>query len=82
MVTTNRYILPNSDKYCYCVYASRCCCRPYVMYSYEEIMERYGRDMIMCERMIEIRVLQTGKQMYTVKLPNQTVIDDFSVFVQ
>ncbi len=81
MVTTNRRILPDSGKHCYCVYASRRDCHSYV-HSHEEIMERYGKDMVMCERMPEMMVPQMGNQMYTVKLPDQAATDAFIAFVQ
>lgn len=81
MVTTNRRILPDSGKHCCCVYASRRDCHSYV-HSHEEIMERYGKDMVMCERMPEMMVPQMGNQMYTVKLPDQAATDAFIAFVQ
>ena len=81
MVTTNRRILPDSGKHCYCVYASRRDSHSYV-HSHEEIMERYGKDMVMCERMPEMMVPQMGNQMYTVKLPDQAATDAFIAFVQ
>lgn len=81
MVTTNRRILPDSGKHCYCVYASRRDCHSYV-HSHEEIMARYGKDMVMCERMPEMMVPQMGNQMYTVKLPDQAATDAFIAFVQ
>ncbi len=81
MVTTNRRILPDSGKHCCCVYASRRDCHSYV-HGHEEIMERYGKDMVMCERMPEMMVPQMGNQMYTVKLPDQAATDAFIAFVQ
>ena len=45
-------------------------------------MQRYGKDMVMCERMPEMMVPQMGNQMYTVKLPNQQATEEFIHFVQ
>ena len=81
MVTTDRRILPDSGQHCYCVYAGRRDCYHYV-HSHEEVMQRYGKDMVMCERMPEMMVPQMGNQMYTVKLPNQQATEEFIHFVQ
>lgn len=81
MVTTDRRILPDSGKHCYCVYASRRDSHAYV-HSHEEILARYGKDMVMCERMPQMMVPQMGNQMYTVKLPDQAATDAFIAFVQ
>lgn len=81
MVTTDRRILPDSGQHCYCVYAGRRDCYHYV-HSHEEVMQRYGKNMVMCERMPEMMVPQMGNQMYTVKLPSQQATEEFIHFVQ
>lgn len=81
MVTTDRRILPDSGQHCYCVYAGRRDCYHYV-HSHEEVMQRYGENMVMCERMPEMMVPQMGNQMYTVKLPSQQATEEFIHFVQ
>lgn len=68
-------------QHCYCVYAGRRDCYRYV-HSHEEVMQRYGKDMVMCERMPEMMVPQMGNQMYTVKLPSQQATEEFIHFVQ
>ena len=81
MVTTDRRILPDSGQHGYCVYAGRRDCYHYV-HSHEEVMQRYGKNMVMCERMPEMMVPQMGNQMYTVKLPSQQATEEFIHFVQ
>ena len=81
LVTIRCRILPDSGKHCYCVYASRRDSHAYV-HSHEEILARYGKDMVMCERMPQMMVPQMGNQMYTVKLPDQAATDAFIAFVQ
>ena len=80
MVTDNTRKLPDSGEHCFCVYASRRDCHDYV-HTHEEILERYGDAMVMCERMPEMMVPQMGNQMYTVKLPDQAAVDEFIHFV-
>ena len=81
MVTENRRNLPDSDQHCYVVYASRRDCHNY-KHSHEEILSRYGDDIVMCERMPEMMVPQMGNQMYTAKRPDQNAVEEFINFVQ
>lgn len=81
MVTDNVRKLPDSGEHCYAVYASRRDCHQYV-HSHKEIMERYGDNIVMCERMPEMMVPQMGNQMYTAKVPDQTTVEEFIQFVQ
>jgi hypothetical protein len=80
MVTDNYRKLPDSGEHCYCVYASRRDCHQYV-HTHAEIMERYGAQLVMCERMPEMMVPQMGNQMYTAKVPSQDAVDEFIHFV-
>jgi biotin carboxylase len=64
MVTQDRRVLPDSGNHHYCVYASRRDCYRYV-HSHEEILERYGKQLVMCERMPEMMTATMGNQMYT-----------------
>lgn len=52
------------------------------MKSHEEILERYGEDIVMCERMPEMMVPQMGNQMYTAKRPDYEAAMEFIRFVQ
>ena len=80
MVTDNYRKLPDRGEHCYCVYASRRDCHQYV-HTHGEIMERYGAQLVMCERMPEMMVPQMGNQMYTAKVPSQDAVDEFIHFV-
>ena len=80
MVTDNYRKLPDSGEHCYCVYSSRRDCHQYV-HTHGEIMERYGTQLVMCERMPEMMVPQMGNQMYTAKVPSQDAVDEFIHFV-
>ena len=81
MVTDNVRKIPDSGEHCYCVYASRRDCHRYA-HSHEEILERYGEDIVMCERMPEMMVPQMGNQMYTAKRPDYEAAMEFIRFVQ
>ncbi len=67
MVTTDSRILPDNGEHFYCVYTSRRDCHSY-KYSHEEILSRYGKNIVMCERMPEMMIPQMGNQMYTAKV--------------
>ena len=81
MVTDNKRKLPDSGQHSCAVYASRRDCHRYV-HSHEEILERYGESIVMCERMPEMMVPQMGNQMYTVKTPDNAATQEFIHFVQ
>lgn len=80
MVTTGRRYVPLPEKEYFCAYASRKDGKSYV-HTHEEIMERYGNDMKMCERMPEMMVRTMGNQMYTVRLETEAQVDEFIRFV-
>lgn len=64
----------------YCAFASRRDIYQYV-HSHEEVIHRYGQQMVMCERMPEIFKAAMGQQMYTVKLRTKEEVDEFVHFV-
>lgn len=64
----------------YCAFASRRDIYEYV-HSHEEILERYGSRMVMCERMPELFKAAMGQQMYTVKLNTKEELTEFVEFV-
>ena len=64
MVTTDKRLLPEPPSHHFCVYASRKDWHTF-RHSHEEIMDRYGKDMAMCERMPELMWATMGCQMYT-----------------
>ncbi len=81
MVTSDTRKLPDNEKHYYCVFSSRRDSHKYV-HTHEEILERYGKDMVMCERMPEIMAPAMGNQMYIVKAENKNAVDEFIKFVQ
>ena len=64
----------------YCAFASRRDEHRY-RHTHEEILERYGKDMVMCERMQGIMVSAMGEQMYTVRLKTYEEMVEFDRFV-
>ena len=70
----------NGSKY-FCVYAGRRDGRHY-QHTHEEVLERYGSRMVMCDRMPEALAMDMGNQMYTVILDTAEQRDEFIRFVQ
>lgn len=64
----------------YCAFASRRDIHHY-KHTHEEIMKKYGKDMVMCERMQGIMVSAMGEQMYTVRLKTKEEMEEFDNFV-
>ena len=81
MVTTGKRILPDSNNHRYCVFASRRDIHNYVN-SHEQIMQKYGDKMLMCERMPDMMAPQMGNQMYTAYAPDFDETMKFINFVQ
>lgn len=80
MVTKGRRFVPEPGKEYFCAYASRKDGKHYV-HTHEEILERYGNVMMMCERMPEMMVRTMGNQMYTVRLEEEQQVLEFIHFV-
>ncbi|MDO4496899.1 MAG: hypothetical protein Q4B58_03575 [Bacteroidales bacterium] len=68
-----------ADEY-YCVFASRRDIYNYV-HSHQEILDRYGKSLVQCERMPDIFHAAMGQQMYTVRLKTKEEKDEFIRFV-
>lgn len=81
MVASNERKIPDSGEHFYCVYVSRRDFHQYV-HSHEEILARYEKNLVMCERMPEMMVPQMGNQMYTAKVANLAATEEFIRFVQ
>ncbi len=64
----------------YCVFASRRDIHRY-LHSHDEVLSRYGSQMVMCERMPAIFEAAMGQQMYTVRLRERREVDDFINYV-
>ena len=67
MVSFDERRLPEPAEHFYCVYASRKDGHQYTR-THEEIMARYGSDMVMQEEMPPMNWPQMGRYMYTAKL--------------
>ena len=81
MVSSDRRSQPEGPDHFYCVYASRKDGHRYT-HTHEEIMERYGRDMVMQEEMPPMNWPQMGRYMYTAKLRSFEETEAFIRFVQ
>lgn len=81
MVTTDKRILPASKNEMNCVYAGR---RDIYRYkkSHGEIMDKYGKAIVMQEEMPEMYWPQMGRYMYTAKFKTKKEVDEFIHFVQ
>lgn len=64
----------------YCAFASRRDIHHYV-HSHEEVVERYRKELVMCERMPELFAAAMGQQMYTVRMKSLEEIQEFTNFV-
>ncbi len=80
MITDDKRKLKDDGEHFYCAYASRRDCHQYV-HTHEEILSRYGKNIVMCERMPEMMVPQMGNQMYTAKLSDLQSTEEFIKFV-
>ena len=81
MVTYNSRRQTEGPEHFYCVYASRKDGHTYT-HTHEEIMERYGGDMVMQEEMPPMNWPQMGRYMYTAKLRTFEETEAFVRFVQ
>lgn len=80
MVSADRRLLPDSGDHHFCVYASRRDCYRY-RHSHEQVLQRYGSQIVMCERMPEIMTASMGNQMYTAHAADQAAALEFIHFV-
>ena len=80
MAAYNERRLPDIGGDQFCAYASRKDLHQY-KHSHEEVLEKYGDCMKMCERMPDVLSGAMGNQMYTVVLKTQKEVDEFNRFV-
>ncbi|MCD8231265.1 MAG: carbamoylphosphate synthase large subunit [Clostridiales bacterium] len=80
MVSANQRLLPERGEDHFCVYASQRDCFTY-RHSHREILDRYGEQIVMCERMPEMNVAQMGNQMYTAHASTLEETEEFIRFV-
>ena len=74
-----RRLLPSGQDH-YCAYASRRDASHY-RHSHEEILEKYGSQMAMCERMPDALSDAMGNQMYTIHAADEAAAKEFIRFV-
>ena len=80
MVAFDGRSLTESKEHCYCVYASRKDGHIYTR-THQEIMARYGGDMVMQEEMPPMNWPQMGRYMYTAKLKTFEEVQEFIRYI-
>lgn len=80
MVTADSRLLPESEGRHFCVYASRRDIYQYA-HAHEEILARYGSQIVMCERMPSVAASAMGNQMYTAHAADLPAVLEFIQFV-
>ena len=80
MVAYNERRLPDIGGDKFCAYASRRDIHRYV-HSHEEILEKYGSCMKMCERMPYVLSGAMGNQMYTAVLDTLEEVEEYNEFI-
>jgi len=68
------------NKHYFCVYASRKNEHKY-LHTHNEVLNKYGKNIVMCEKMPELMWATMGCQMYTAKFENKKETDEFINFV-
>ena len=81
MVSFDQRRTPEPAQHQFCAYAGRRDCYEYV-HTHQEILERYGDRIVMCERMPELMWDQMGNQNYTAILPDEEAVREYIRFVQ
>lgn len=80
MVAYNERRLPDIGGDKFCAYASRRDIHRY-LHSHEEILEKYGSCMKMCERMPDVLSGAMGNQMYTAVLDTLEEVEEYNEFI-
>lgn len=80
MICFDKRKLKDSGDHHFCVYAARRDIHSYA-HSHQEILDRYGDRIVMCERMPQGMWAVMGNQMYMAKAKTQEDRDDFLNFV-
>ena len=80
MVTSGKRVTPASDDHYLCAYAARK--DGYVFsHTHEEIMERYGGDIVMQEEMPPIDWPSMGRYVYMARFREKADMDEYFAFV-
>lgn len=80
MVCTDGRTLPDNGVHRYCVYAGRKDAYNHT-HSHNEILDRYGSRIVMCERMPDVFAAAMGNQMYTAVCDTIEEAREFAEFV-
>ncbi len=80
MVTSGRRITPASDDHYLCAYAARKDGHAF-SHTHEEIMERYGGDIVMQEEMPPIDWPSMGRYVYMARFREKADMDEYFAFV-
>jgi len=80
MVTEDKRIQPESSERYLCAYAARKDGHAFT-HSHEEIMERYGSDIVMQEEMPPIDWPSMGRYVYMAKFRDKAEMDEYFAFV-
>ena len=80
MVTSDSLIVPASDDRYYCAYAARKDGHHFT-HTHEEIMERYGGELVMQEEMPPIDWPSMGRYVYVAKFKNKEEMDRYFAFI-
>ena len=80
MVTSDRRRFPGSGEHYLCAYAARKDGRDY-LHSHEEVMERYGGDIVMQEEMPPIDWPSMGRYVYMARFREMEEMEQYFAFV-
>ena len=80
MVTADKRLMPESADHYLCAYAARKDGHIF-SHSHEEIMERYGNDIVISEEMPPIDWPSMGRYVYLARFKTQTEMEQFFTFV-
>ncbi|MBQ6508518.1 MAG: hypothetical protein IJI07_03505 [Flexilinea sp.] len=80
MVTSDRRLTPGSGDHYLCAYAARKDGHEFT-HSHEEIMERYGADLVLQEEMPPIDWPSMGRYVYLAKFRSKAEMDEYFAFV-
>ena len=81
MVSADKRLFPENGNDHYCCYAGRRDIHNYV-HTHEEVLEKYGSCMVMCDRIPDILSGAMGNQMYTAQFNTSEEMKEFMDYVQ
>lgn len=81
MAIYDKRLLPQTERDRFCVYAGRRDIYSYA-HTHEEILEKYGKNLVVCERLPAIWLDAMGNFTYTAKVDTKDEAEEFIAFVQ